>query len=342
MARREKSKPVNDLILREENYEQTMLDVAVPYLTARKRERYLSRAEGKRLYCASYLADDAVGTVVMSHGFTETEEKYQESIYYFLKNHYNVYMHDHCGHGRSYRLVKDLGMVHVDSYGRYVRDVLAVARLAKKEHPGLPLYLFGHSMGGGVAAAALSVRPELFDRAILSSPMIRPLTNGLPWTVASSLAALLCRMGRSARYVPGGHPFDGKETFENSPSTSWERYEYYQKKRETTPMFQMTSPSCGWLYGAARLNRYLQKTAWKNIQTPVLLFQAEKDTFVSGSQQKLFVRKINKAGLTMARLVRMPETKHEIFNSSTEVLERYWKEILDFLAPAGTDSEKCG
>lgn len=198
----------------------------------------------------------------------------------------------------------------------------------------LPLYLFGHSMGGGVAAAALALRPELFDKAILSSPMIRPLTNGLPWVISSNLAALLCRMGRSARYVPGGHPYDGKETFEDSPSTNWERYEYYQKKRETTPMFQMTSPSCGWLYGAVKLNRFLQKTAWKNIRTPILLFQAEDDTLVSGSQQNRFVRKINRAGHTRARLVRMPDTRHEIFNSSSEVLKRYWKEILDFLEPA--------
>ncbi len=333
-----------DAILREEDYERTMTDVVAPYLEKRRRICYLDRGEGRKLYCAAYRADDAAGTVVVSHGFTETEEKYQEIIYYFLKNHYHVYMHDHCGHGRSYRLAEDLCLVHVDSFGRYVRDLLAVARLAKKENPDLPLYLYGHSMGGGVAAAALAAssgfagtqeKPAgsspLFQKAVLTSPMIRPLTKGLPWHVAAGLADLLCRMGRSGEYVPGGHPFDGKETFEASPSMNRERYDYYQKKREREPLFQMTAPSCGWLLGAAKLNVYLQSTAWKKIRTPILLFQAEKDTFVVNREQERFVRKINEAGRTEARIVKVPETKHEIFNSSTKVLEGYWKEIFRFL-----------
>lgn len=322
---------MSEPILREENYQQTMTETVAPYLKERKTAFYLNRGEDKKLYCARYLADGALGAVVISHGFTETEEKYQETIYYFLKNHYHVYIHDHCGHGRSYRLAEDLSLVHVDSFGRYVRDLLAVARLARKENPELPLYLYGHSMGGGVGAAALAVNPDMFQKAILTSPMIRPLTGGLPWPVASKLAALLCRMGRSGRYVPGGHPFDGKETFEASPSMNRERYDYYQKKREKEPLFQMTSPSCGWLWGAAKLNRYLRNEAWKKIKTPILLFQAENDTFVVGKEQERFVKKINGEGKTIARILVMSQTKHEIFNSSTEVLEEYWKEIIEFL-----------
>ncbi len=322
---------MDDLILKEEDYAREMDETVVPYLEERKHVVYLKRGFDMKLYCACYRADDAAGTVVMSHGFTESEEKYKESIYYFLKNHYHVYMHDHCGHGRSYRLVDDPSLVHIDSFGRYERDLLAVAHLALKEHPDLPLFLYGHSMGGGVAAASLSARPEMFVRAVLSSPMIRPITSGVPWPLASSLAAVLCRLGRAEDYVPGGHPYDGSESFETSPSTCRERYDYYQKKRETTPMFQMNAASCGWLDGAARLNRYLRTTAVKKILTPILLFQAQDDTFVVGSEQEHFVKRINEEGLTTARLVRVPGTKHEIFNSSTEVVKEYWKTIFSFL-----------
>lgn len=323
---------MNDLILREETYEQTMNDVVVPYLQERKKEYWLKRDEGKNLYCARYLADDPIGIVVISHGFTESEEKYKEIIYYFVKNQYHVYIHDHCGHGRSYRLVEDLSLVHVDSYGRYVRDLLAVAGLAGKEYPQMPLYLYAHSMGGGVGAAALAVKPELFKKAILTSPMIRPLTNGIPWPIASILAGILCRLGKSEDYIPGGKPFDGSETFEASPSVNRERYDYYQKKRERDPLFQMTSPSCGWMYGAVRLNRYLRNDAWKKIRTPILLFQADEDKWVSEKEQERFVRKINEAGRTKAQTCKVPETKHEIFNSSTEVVEGYWQKVFDFLA----------
>lgn len=321
-----------DQILKEENYRQAMDETVVPYLEERKKVVYLKRDEDRRLYCACYTADEPAGTMVISHGFTESEEKYKETIYYFLKNHFHVYMHDHCGHGHSYRLVDDYSLVHVDSYARYIKDLLAVAHLAQREHPDQKLYLYGHSMGGGVGAAALAARPELFTKAVLSSPMIRPITSNVPWTAAKWISWLLCHLGRSEAYVPGGHPFDGKETFEESPATCRERYDYYQKKRKTEKIYQMNSASYGWLYGAAQLNSYLRKDAVKKIQTPILLFQSENDTFVVGSEQEYFVKKINEAGLTTARIVKVPGTKHEIFNSSTEVLEGYWKEILNFLA----------
>ncbi len=324
-------------ILREETYKKEMDETVVPYLDARKKVVYLKRGFDMKLYCASYTADEAEAVVIISHGFTETEEKYKETIYYFVKNHYHVYMHDHCGHGRSYRLVDDLSLVHVDAYGRYVQDLLAVTRLAQKEHPDLPLYLYGHSMGGGVAAATLAMKPELFSKAILSSPMIRPLTKGIPWAASTALALTLCGLGKSEDYVPGSSPFiPNHETFEGSPSMNRQRYDYYQVKRESEPLFQMTSPSCGWVNGATKLNRYLQATAWKQIRTPFLLFQAENDTFVVNKEQERFANKVNRAGQTTATLIRVPGTKHEIFNSSTSVLESYWNAILDFLK--GTDA----
>lgn len=63
-------------------------------------------------------------------------------------------MPEHCGHGRSYRMCSDTGdlsLVHVD-------DLLFVSRRAA-EFPELPVCLYGHSMGGGIAAAAAAQAP---------------------------------------------------------------------------------------------------------------------------------------------------------------------------------------
>ncbi len=326
-----------NFVLSEEKYFEEMRQRVLPYLVQRRKELWLEREPGKRQYCVRYLADEPVGTVVISHGFTETAEKYQEVVWYFLTHGYHVYVPEHCGHGYSYRLVEgDLSLVHVDHYERYVADLLAVAERAAKEQKGLPLFLYAHSMGGGVGAAVLSRQPELFARAVLSSPMIRPLTAGVPWPLAKLLAGALCGIGRADRYVPGGHAFDGKETFEDSASTCRERFEFYQKRRNEEPLYQMSAASCGWLHEAARLNRYLQTDGWRRVGTPLLIFQAEDDSFVWGSEQERFAEKVNRNGRTSARLVRVPETKHEIFNSSSNVLEQYWQEIFEFIG-SGTE-----
>ena len=322
---------MEDFIIKEETFAKFMKDTVEPFLAGRKKELRITREADKELYCVCYDAEDPKGTVIISHGFTETAEKYLEPIYYLVKHGYNVYQPEHCGHGRSYRLVEDPSLVYVDRYERYVTDLLAAAEAAKQEHPQLPLFLFGHSMGGGIAAAALSRQPELFAKSVLSSPMIQPLTGTTLWPVAKLLAKLLCLMGKAKQYVPGGHAYDGNERFEDSASTSRERFAYYQKKRSAEPLFQMNAASCGWLNETARLNRYLMGTGWKYIQTPLLIFQAQDDTFVSSAEQDRFAEKVKAAGNVSVEKIRVDGTKHEIFNSDDEVLQNYWRKIMAFL-----------
>ena len=322
---------MKDYVIKDELFSELMKGTAELFLSERRRELRLPRDDGKALYFVCYDAENAVGTVIISHGFTETAEKYPEVIYYFLIHRYNVCLPEHCGHGRSYRLVDDLSLVHIDSYERYVYDLLAAADVAKKEHPGLPLYVYGHSMGGGVAAAALSVKPELFERAVLSSPMIRPLTGDIPWSMAKLLANILCLTGKSEQYVPGGHAFDGNERFEDSAATSRERFEYYQTKRCAEPLFQMSAASCGWLKETAKLNHYLMKHGWKRIKTPLLIFRAQDDGFVSGTEQVRFAEKVSGAGKASVTLKCTAGSRHEIFNSEWQVLENYWQQVFSFL-----------
>ncbi len=319
------------MVIKEENYFEFMENTAVPYLLERKTEHSLESRDGeKKLFYVKYMADAPKGVVVISHGFTETAEKYQEIIYYFLKEQYHVYISEHCGHGNSYRMSEDLSLVHVDSFKRYINDILTVANIAKKENKELPMFLYAHSMGGGVAAALLSKEKKLFKKAVLSSPMIRPQTGNVPWHAAKMVAVFFCRTGKSKEYVLGGHPFDGKETFEDSASSCFERFEFYQRRRNSEVLYQMSSPSYGWLRAAAELEKYLLKEAWQRIETPIIVFQAENDAFVCPEQQSQFVLKINRAGNTQAELIKVPGTKHEIFNSSSEVLEGYWEKIFSF------------
>jgi acylglycerol lipase len=54
----------------------------------------------------------------------------------------------------------------------YARDVIQHAEGIKAKHPDLPVFLFGHSMGGTVAALSVILRPDLFKGMVLSAPTI--------------------------------------------------------------------------------------------------------------------------------------------------------------------------
>ena len=321
---------IHDMIIPEEKCDEAMKNIVLPYLAPRKTEHYCEREAGRRLFYIRCLADQPKGIVVISHGYTETAEKHLENIYDFLRWGYHVFMPEHCGHGRSYRLcsdAKDLSLVHIDDYMRYVKDLLFVARSAAQDYPNLPLLLYGHSMGGGIAAAAAAQAPELFSRLILSSPMIRPNSAPVPWPLARLIAGTFCILGKAEQYVAGHRPYDGQETFADSASVSKARFDYYQQKRNAESLYQMNAASYGWLWQTARLNHYLQKEAWRQIACPVLLFQAEHEIFVSKEEQELFVKKLNQNKPGNAELIKIPGTKHEIFNSGAEILEEYWQRI---------------
>lgn len=322
-------------ILPEQGYKEKMNRMVVPYLLERKEELRYEREKGNLIYCACYTADDAKGVVLISHGFTETAEKYLESIYYFLQEGYHVYCMEHCGHGQSYRMTEDLSLVHVDRFERYVDDLLFVAKAAKEKWRGLPLMLYGHSMGGGIAAAAAAKEPDYFSKVVLSSPMIRPVTKPVPWAMAKLIAQICCTLGREKNYIIGQKPYRGQEQFEKSASVSRARFEYYQEKRVATPEFHMNAASYSWLRGAGNLNRYLQRESWKHFVMPILVLQADGDTIVSNREMERFVKKVSRQG--NIRLVKIYDTKHEIFNAEETTLKGYWEKIFAFLDAACDD-----
>ena len=176
------------VIIQDQDFKEKMKNLVEPYLAVRKSELWPERETGRKIHCMRYRTDNPIGVVMISHGYTETAEKYKEIIYYFLKAGYHVYMPEHCGHGYSYRLTEDLSLVYVDSYKRYVEDFLFVSRIAKEENSNLPMFLYGHSMCGGIAAAAAAQSNDLFHKVVLSSPMIRPLTGKVPWRTSRLIA----------------------------------------------------------------------------------------------------------------------------------------------------------
>lgn len=323
---------MNIHMLHEESYEEEMKTIVEPWLREHQIERWPEREFGQRIHCVSYRAEKARGILLISHGFSENAEKYREIAYYFVQMRYHVFIPEHCGHGLSYRLTDDLSLVHIDRFERYVDDLQHVAERIRQRYPSLPLYLFGHSMGGGIAAALCAKDPWLLDRLILSAPMIRPSTGKCPWILAEASARLGCMKGKGQQYLPDGHPYEERSSFESSGAASAARFDYFEEIRFQQDFYHTCSASYGWLREAARLHHSLQAKAWRRISIPVLVFQAEEEQWVSSKEIELFARKIAGRKKTGIRLVRVPDSRHEIYLSRDRILRRYLRRISDFIS----------
>lgn len=319
-------------IISEKDYQRRMDEEAVPFLQKRKYSGTFCR-DGE-LYYERY-GEQTQRVVVIAHGFSESAEKYAEMIYYFLQAGYRVYIFDARGHGRSVRAVEDISMVHVEHYEQYLSDLAYFAdKIVRAENPKAQMHLYAHSMGGGIGAAFLEQYPEVFSKAVLSSPMIRPCTGGVPFGAARLIAKAQVRAGKGKRYVMGQQGFRADETFEDSAAVSRARYSYYYQKKCRERLFQTSGASYGWLWEAARMSGdVLKKANCRKIKSEILIFQAGEDSFVDGKSQVKFANQAE-----TARLERVPGSKHEIYMGTDGILLKYVERILEFFGEGGAET----
>ena len=134
----------------------------------RHRELQLPGCQDTALFAQAWLPErDPRAVVVIAHGLAEHGGRYPEVAARLVASDYAVYALDHRGHGRS-----GGPRANIDRFAYLVSDLGTFAGRAQREHPGAPVFLLGHSMGGAVAlACALRYKGSLKGLA-LSAPAL--------------------------------------------------------------------------------------------------------------------------------------------------------------------------
>lgn len=312
--------------IEEEKYEEKIEHLVRPILKSNKISGYFNSFDEKRIYYECIIHPHPKAAIVISHGFCEFTAKFEEVIFYFFQAGYSVFIFDYRGHGYSERLLEDKCMVHVSTYEEYVHDLNSfVTKIVQIKSPNQKLVLFGHSMGGTIAALYLEHFSKVFTCGILSTPMLQINMGILPVSMVELILQIMRLLGKNKAYVFGHRAFDGVSNFETSSCISKARYDHIFNKRLQDENYQTYGASNGWTLASIRAIRKLHRNA-RRIITPILLFQAKKDTTVKPEGQIRFAKNtIN------TQLVIVPDSKHEIYNGSTKMIEDYFSKILEFL-----------
>src|SRR4051812_2586618 len=107
--------------------------------------------------------------IVLAHGASEHGGRYAWTGEELTRRGYAVYAIDHRGHGRS---AGDRAVI--DRMRNAVEDLHTLVERAARAHPGRPLVLLGHSMGGAVALAYTAEHEGGPDALVLSGPPAAP------------------------------------------------------------------------------------------------------------------------------------------------------------------------
>lgn len=95
---------------------------------------------------------DGKAVVQVNHGLAEHAARYGRFAEFLAGRGFHVYAHDHRGHGATTAPdAPPRSFGSGDAGAKVVADVAAVHDVIAARHPGLPVVVFGHSMGGLVA-----------------------------------------------------------------------------------------------------------------------------------------------------------------------------------------------
>jgi alpha-beta hydrolase superfamily lysophospholipase len=134
----------------------------------RRREFKHAGIGGLDLQARAWLPEDEPrAVVVLAHGLGEHSGRYDWVGNALVARHYALYAIDHRGHGRSAGPRANIGR-----FDHVVSDFATFAGRAAKQHPGRPLFLLGHSMGGAVAFVSALRLQQAIQGLVLSAPAL--------------------------------------------------------------------------------------------------------------------------------------------------------------------------
>jgi alpha-beta hydrolase superfamily lysophospholipase len=145
-------------------------DRAVP-TTPALATHWLVADDGAQLPLRIWLPDGPVrATILALHGFNDYSEAFTAPAQEWAKHGIATYAYDQRGFGQA----PDHGLW--PGIRRLDQDMAVASRLVARQHPGVPHYILGESMGGavvitGMAGAADAPRP-VADGVILAAPAV--------------------------------------------------------------------------------------------------------------------------------------------------------------------------
>jgi alpha-beta hydrolase superfamily lysophospholipase len=131
-----------------------------------ERDGRLAGAGGPAIHWQAWIPEHPRAVIVIAHGASEHAGRYRHVADRLVDDGYAVYAIEHRGHGHS-----EGPRALIDRLDRAVADLDALVQLAAAEHPGAPVYLIGHSMGGAIAISYALEHQDRLAGLILSGPV---------------------------------------------------------------------------------------------------------------------------------------------------------------------------
>lgn len=286
-------------------------------------------ADGSGLRWAYRPCPNARAACLLVGGFGEFAEKYFETMSDLVARGFAVWFLDWRGQGGSARSFPDPARPRARDYDRDVADLAAFAGHHLPEHARR--VVVAHSMGAVIALLALSQKPDLFDAAVLSAPMLGVATRPVPAWLAPAVAAVPTWCGLGDAFAPGRGPWQADPQIASCNTATRDplRATVQQAWCQAAPRLRVDGPTYGWVHAALGLtNRLADPDLLRLVRAPVLLGCAMEEAYVDPQA-------IQRAAMLLPKceLAVFATARHELFMETDSIRGRWLGAMETFLQP---------
>ncbi|WP_309234915.1 alpha/beta fold hydrolase [Nocardia sp. XZ_19_385] len=255
-------------------------------------------SDGTAIHVLEWLPTaSARGVVQIAHGMGEYAGRYTHLAERLAALGYAVYANDHRGHGHS--ITGTPGDLGDNGWNLLVEDMVTLTTRLRAQHPGVPVILFGHSLG------SFAVQQYLLDHSDLVDDVVLCGTTAVDELFANIVAAGGDRLALFNR------EFEPTRTTADWLSRDESQVDAY----EAHPWCGFALDPANMALLAATATERLAKPEGIRTDLPVYVMVGSADPLNDGLRlSDLQVQRYRDAGLTDITYRAYPDARHEILN----------------------------
>ncbi|MBS7263117.1 MAG: lysophospholipase [Eubacteriales bacterium] len=274
--------------------------------------------------------------VQIAHGVAEHSERYDAFMRYLAEHGFITAANDHLGHGKSVRDESELGYFDErDGWARVVDDMHTLHEKLCAEHPGLPYFLFGHSMGSFLTRTYLIRYPDELSGAVICGTGQQ---SSLLVGSGRLLARLICAFkGPKHKSTFLGNLAFGSYNKDFAPIRT--KNDWLSRNEASVDAYE-ADPLCGFVSSAGLYRDMMGGIAFIGKQSnigrmrkdlPVFFIAGDMDPVgEKGKGVRRAYERFLRAGMTDVAIKLYPDCRHELLNELNR--DEVMSDVLNWLS----------
>lgn len=274
--------------------------------------------DGFEIFVYKWVPDTGKPKAVVQvvHGLGEHALRYERFARYLNQAGFVVYADDHRGHGKTAGSLSKVGIIGTDGWNGMVKDENQLSDIIEKENPGLPLFLFGHSMGSFIGQRYIECWGNRLKGVVLTG------TTGLPMFPPESISFLEKAAEGDMRDKP---PTQNVMNALNTPfEPAKTPFDWLSRDEEEVQKY-INDPFCGF-GGTNGMTLDMARGCLEMLEPeqqalipkslPVLIACGEMDPVGAHGGAQALAKRYEEIGIKDVQLILYPGARHEVLNET--------------------------